>query len=1370
MKQYFKYIYFLLFITISTPLMSQQLLFAEDFNECALPEGWVANVSYGDDTGFYIGQPVNDNSDSTSIDGSCMMVFDDDILGNNTPSFVAEAISPVFSTQGYNTVRLRTDVSFRQYGTSTFSVYIEEVGGQRMLLAEYSEGQQTGAQFSDFATLSLDLSFFTESEELRLVYIYDDKEMYAWYAGIDNIEVIGSGEGEIILIEQFNDCVMPEGWATEILEGEEDWVFGLFTNEKSNATSMNSTCFAFFDDDLIGRDAPYSTADLKTPWFDGAQYATFTLEMELIFRRYGDFENISVYVNDGEEIKLVKEFFDAVGGPQITNYMPIQLDLTPYRSNTMQVIFRYDDGNEWGWWTGLDNVKIIGHGTINDLCDNFEMLEIGKACISSDNTNAVFSGPSNTCFENGEGSLWYALNAPQDGIVEIVNKADYNDLITVYTGSCDALEELVCENSDEHGFRGEKLVVDVKKDSIYYVRISGIDSKFGLSRGSNCISATYIDQAPTAVPEDIQAMAVELVINDPTQDVDNSHSGIEAVMPEGNLLARSDIWYTFTTDTAVHVKVDVMAEFAENTVVYDGEMKEIHAQLEGGSFALLNLEANTKYYLQMSGTFAIVEGRAAVRLSTFEMAEPESDDCDSYSALVLDEEIVFDNAPQTFSGAYSSCDIYSTKDRWFSFVASANVHYLNVESDFVANATVYTGGCEALEELYCESGMEACKGSMNLAGLEIGQRYWVQISTSETNNNNVSSTAKISLSSEPVVPPQLSLNVWVQCLENGFSELQIVVDSEVPYTLEGNAHGEMLFEGDEYLVVAHPEGGCEQSIKGIVDCQGTSCNLMVESALSFPSCHGELDGSLSLEIENGLGPYSYQWSHTEVDIGGFESLGAGQYHVTVTDALGCVFQETIELLEPNELEWTFDWTDQQTANQEDGSAAVTVAGGTKPYKIDWSNGMSGTEVDGLAPDNYAVTITDHNGCDFRIDFTIAELDCAFSVDSELESVSCPGGNDGSIQLSLDQNVLSIEWDNEDAGAELTNLEAGTYMAQIVLENGCEKTEVYTITQPEEIAFNGAIENVSCFGLSDGSIDTDVTGGNGGFGYLWEDGNIETERTELPAGMYTLVVTDNLGCTAEEVFEITSPEVLEVASSMVSDLTCWDSNDGQACVFVEGGTMPYQFDWEGLENGMSKMENLSAGTYRLIVTDANQCTLEVEQTIESPAALSVTLIDLSISESDNGTITIDVDGGVEPYEVTWYLNGDVVGMGESISGLEEGIYSALIMDGNGCTMDSPEYLLSLTSTAEIDPGQYTLFPNPTQSAFRIESAQVVAGLDLKVVTSTGQDVSHLVAFDFESSSISGRNKGLNTGLYFVEIIRQNQELIQRIPLLILGSDQ
>lgn len=1365
MERYFKYIYFFIFSLSLLPLSAQELLFSEDFNQCAVPSDWIANISYGEGVGFYVGQPTNDNSDSTSIDGSCMMVFDDDILGNNTPTFVAEVSTPSFSTMGYNTVRLHTDISFRAYGTSTLSVYIEESDGQRILLTQYGEGQETGSQFSDFAQFSLDLSFFTTSQELKIIYVYDDDEMYAWYAGIDNVEVIGDGEGEIIIIEQFNECGLPENWTTNILEGDQDWTFGFFDNENSASTSMNNSCFAFFDDDGIGNEAPYSTADLMTPWFDGSQYATFILELELIFRRYGDFENISVLVNDGENIKLVKEFFDAVGGPQITNYLPVQIDLTEYRSNNMQIIFRYDDGNEWGWWTGLDNVKVIGNGSINDLCENYETLEIGKACRISDNKNAIFSGPPNSCFSNGEGSLWYALVAPQDGILRIENESNYNDLISIYSGQCDALVEISCTNRDEHGFQGEVVVFNATKDQMYFVRISGISSDYGLSRGRNCIEAQYINQTPQASEEDIIGMAVPLSINSEALSINNAHGNIETNIPEDNLLARSDLWYTFQTNEYQNIKVDIVSDFAENTVVYDENFSEIHAQLEGGQFSLLGLVEDATYYIQVSGTFAIIEGNADILLSAIDAIAPESDDCFTHAALTVDNEVSYNNSGQTFSGQYSSCDIYAAKDRWFSFLSDGNLLYLNLESDFIANATIYRGECDDLVEVFCESGLKPCDGSIALGGLESGQTYYLQISASQTNNNNISGTVSLSLSSDPVELPDLSLNVSTQCLDNGFSELQILVDSDVAYTLSGNAHGDMLFEGDSYIVVATPEGGCEKSVKGVVDCQGTGCNLSVETFVSYPTCSEAGDGSIELEVENGLGPFSYAWAHSQEDVPQFESVESGEYFVTITDALGCVSSASVKIEEPNPIVSSVNSYDQMIADTNDGSASVNISGGTLPYSIEWSNGATSQSINDLAPGDYSVTITDYNGCFASHEIIVKEVICAFEVDADVTPLTCSGDMDASITITSESDIESIEWNNNESGATIFNLESGVYTAIISLSDGCQTMESYTIAEPEAISVEANITNAKCFGESNGSISPIASGGNGDFTYDWGDGSNELERTDLPEGEYVLLVTDQLGCEVLNTYFITQPDLLEVASSMVSDLKCPDSGDGQICVFVEGGTQPYQFDWEGLENGMSKMTDLVAGTYNLRVTDLNQCTLEVEQAVSAPLPIEVSVENMSITALNDGQIEIRVEGGTAPYEVTWYVNNDVVGMGTVITDLVEGIYRAVVFDANGCVFETPDYLLSPTGVEELVPSEYTVYPNPTKASFTIEVAGGYVVERVKVYAVTGQDVSQLVSFSKDGDRLTGNNVGLLSGLYYLEMLEQGGEVGARVPLII-----
>ena len=279
---------------------------------------------------------------------------------------------------------------------------------------EFSDDDQTGTQFSEIVPLSIDLGFYTNSENISLEFEYSDGEIWAWWAGMDNVAVIGSGSGTAIISEQFNNCNMPAGWSTNIITGAADWNFGEIINNNAQVSTMDGSCFAYFDDDGIGQDAPFSTVDLITPVFDGTAHANFQLDFDFIFRRYADFENVAVLVFDGiDNYQIVKEFPEAVGGPQFNVYQSISLDLTPYRSASMQVIFRYEDGNEWGWWTGIDNVKITGDGSINDLCENAIDLAIGASCTSASNRNAIFSGPESSCNNSQIGSLWYLIEPQQ---------------------------------------------------------------------------------------------------------------------------------------------------------------------------------------------------------------------------------------------------------------------------------------------------------------------------------------------------------------------------------------------------------------------------------------------------------------------------------------------------------------------------------------------------------------------------------------------------------------------------------------------------------------------------------------------------------------------------------------------------------------------------------------------------------------------------------------------------------------------------------------------------------------------------------------------------------------------------------------------
>ncbi len=268
--------------------IGQDILIDEDFDDCMLPSGWTMEVTEGKEDGVTFGEMINRKSDSLSIDGTCMLVFDDDILGGGAPFFRAELLSPIFNIEGYSSVELSMDFAFREYGTSFMEIFVV-VDGMYHTVSKYGEDNGTGSSFSNAIKYRSDLSFIVDSGEIQIAVVYDDDEMYAWWGGVDNIVVIGKNEGETILIENFDGCELPTGWTSEILKGEHDWQFGQVTNDNSTNQSMNGSCFAYFDDDGIGGDAPFSTVELRSPVFDGSQFAEFILKFDIILRKAGAF-------------------------------------------------------------------------------------------------------------------------------------------------------------------------------------------------------------------------------------------------------------------------------------------------------------------------------------------------------------------------------------------------------------------------------------------------------------------------------------------------------------------------------------------------------------------------------------------------------------------------------------------------------------------------------------------------------------------------------------------------------------------------------------------------------------------------------------------------------------------------------------------------------------------------------------------------------------------------------------------------------------------------------------------------------------------------------------------------------------------------
>lgn len=813
-------------------VQAQTTLVEEDFNACTYPSDWTVNIIGNQNAVWYIGEPINPNSDSTSIDGTCMLVVDDDATGDNTPDFTAQFITPVFDATLHSTINFSVDVSFRQLEESYFRILVfDGTSYQEVRRFQYAQGS-TGNQFSEFVTVTADLSFYA-NPNMQVMFEYDDGSTWAWYAGFDNVRITGVGTATNLITETFNSCSMPTGWSVSHTSGSDDWQFGHLSNPNASDTTMDSSCMLFFDDDILGNANPPSTSFVTSPFFDGTLYANYYLDFDFIFRQYQDIESVSVYVYDGTTNQLTQAYLEPVGGPQVSTYEHQTVDLSSFRSPQMAIAFAYADGGSWGWWTAIDNFKVSGEGEINDFCTKANSLLLDAPCQSAANTNALFTEASPSCSAEGNvGSLWYEYKALNSGWVEIQTEASFNDVISVFTGNCTNLTPQFCTNKDEHGFRGEHLRFNAVDGTTYRIRVNGLDNQFGLARGTVCMRIVSSSPPPSPPNNNTCASAIPLMIDDACVAGTNYHSTSSTTIPSRDAYARSDIWYQINANSS-DLEIITNADFADVITVYSGTcgvLTEVASNELGCRLALENLTINQTYFIQVAGAFATIEGNVCMEVQSRNPVVPSNDDCSNAPLLTLGAACTtatIDHA--TVDGIEPSCEIFDGGNIWYRFVAPASggVRF-NTNADFQHSVAIYEGNtCTNLEEVFCTKNPLRCDGKMDVVDLIPTQMYYLQITTPQNQAHLVEGDFCLEIEdiTTPYMEMPLDVQVNVNCTGEGTAQLMInVVGGSGNYTMQGETESDVLSIGYQYVIVATDNvTGCEQSITGMIDCGASAC-------------------------------------------------------------------------------------------------------------------------------------------------------------------------------------------------------------------------------------------------------------------------------------------------------------------------------------------------------------------------------------------------------------------------------------------------------------------------------------------------------------------------------------------------------------------
>lgn len=456
---------------------------------------------------------------------------------------------------------------------------------------------------------------------------------------------------------------------------------------------------------------------------------------------------------------------------------------------------------------------------------------------------------------------------------------------------------------------------------------------------------------------------------------------------------------------------------------------------------------------------------------------------------------------------------------------------------------------------------------------------------------------------------------------------------------------------------------------------------IVSSAIASSDvlCNGDNTGAINLSPFGGTGNYTFSWSNGEIseDV---SNLIAGNYSVNITDQNGCSSgQISTTINEPSSaINSNISASPISCSNGLDGSIVLNAYGGTPPYAYNWNGGTYFTkDITNLSSGNYTVLITDNNGCTNSNSLTLNDP-TPIAGSLATNSIDCFGESTGNIDLSVSGGTspYTYQWSNSTSiisnAQDLYNVIADEYNVLIKDANNCSKTESTQITQSAIQQLSITSNDVSCNGYSDGNITLLAQGGSPPYSYSWNGNTSLTGNlTNIIAGNYDLVLTDDKNCITTASVAITEPSSEIIISGVTTDVLCNGNNTGSVDLSISGGTPPYAISWDN--NASSEdISNLFAGDYGVTIIDDNNCIGNSSYSIIEPdQSLSnlFSVLNVDCFGSSTGAIQTTVAGGTPPYFFSWSNSSfSLSPITSSLFNLNADDYFLELTDNNGCILN------------------------------------------------------------------------------------------------------
>lgn len=372
---------------------------------------------------------------------------------------------------------------------------------------------------------------------------------------------------------------------------------------------------------------------------------------------------------------------------------------------------------------------------------------------------------------------------------------------------------------------------------------------------------------------------------------------------------------------------------------------------------------------------------------------------------------------------------------------------------------------------------------------------------------------------------------------------------------------------------------------------------------------------------------------------------------------GIYFQFVLSSLH-GQITITFQATSPLCGGFATGSLLAVPSGGTPPYSYLWSNGATSNPITNLPAGTYTVTVTGTGGTTGTASKTLTAPP-VLNVTLTVTNCNIPGAV--SSQVTGGVPPYSYLWSTGATTPNISNLSPGQYCVTVEDNNDCAYSICKSIGNQMGLQVNTT--NVVCGNPSGGSASASPTGGVTPYTYLWNTGATTQSITNLTAGTYIVTVTSDNGCTASIGGAVNLVPGNFNISLNVNHPTCQGTATGSIQANVANGAAPFTYAWSNGSTA-SSINNLTAGSYNLTVTDNLGCTSVQSASLSYQSNLSITINSQAptCSYSTNGFASVSATNGPSPYTYLW-SNGEKT---QTIGSLGAGTYSVTVTDNIGCT--------------------------------------------------------------------------------------------------------